>query len=89
MQGLITFQEWETYRNLLADYIENVNHGKIKAVCVPNWKIIGNNWNNEHHDIAVKLIDEGKLSVQDHYARSPNSKSITWKEVRKVISNKK
>jgi 2',3'-cyclic-nucleotide 2'-phosphodiesterase / 3'-nucleotidase len=75
-------------QNLLADYIENVNHGMIRATCIPNWKIIGNDWNKEHHDAAVELIDEGKLSVQDHYARSPNSKSITWKEVQKCYQRK-
>ena len=75
-------------QKLLADYIENVNHGKIKATCIPNWKITGNNWSKKQHDVAVKLINKGVISVQDHYARSPNSKSITWKEVQKVMAKK-
>jgi 2',3'-cyclic-nucleotide 2'-phosphodiesterase (5'-nucleotidase family) len=75
-------------QNLLADYIANVKHGKIEAACIPNWKITGNDWNKKQHQTAVKLINDGNLSVQQEYAREPNAKSITWSDVKKVLKNK-
>jgi 2',3'-cyclic-nucleotide 2'-phosphodiesterase (5'-nucleotidase family) len=74
-------------QNLLADYIANVKHGKIEATCISNWKITGNNWNAEQHQTAVKLINDGKLSIQDHYDRAPNSTPITWTQVQKVLKS--
>ena len=72
-------------QNLITKYITDVKHGKITAEYKSNWKIVGNDWNKEHRDIAVKLIDDGKLSVQDHYDRAQNSKSITWKDVQEIL----
>ena len=74
-------------QQLIADYIQNVKKGKITADYTENWKIIGNDWNQEQHNKAVELINNGTISVQDHYDREPNSKPVTWTEVEKAIKN--
>ena len=74
-----------TIQNLLAEYITNVKYGKINAEYTPNWKMVGNDWNPEHRELAVKLINEGEISVKDEYDRAPNSKPVTWTDVAKVL----
>ncbi|MCR4746486.1 MAG: 5'-nucleotidase C-terminal domain-containing protein [Lachnospiraceae bacterium] len=49
--------------DMIVDYIENECDGKLKAECDNNWKIVGNDWDEELHNKAVELENEGKLEV--------------------------
>lgn len=65
-------------RELLADYIINVKGGTLTASCDNNWKITGNDWDEELHAQAVQLLSEGKLSIPcSEDGRTPNVKAIT------------
>ncbi|TDT50926.1 5'-nucleotidase C-terminal domain-containing protein [Fonticella tunisiensis] len=69
-------------RELIADYIKNVKNGVITSTVNNNWKVIGNDWNADHRAKAVRLINEGKLSIPtSEDGRTPNVKSITWNDV--------
>ena len=71
-------------RDLISDYIINVKHGVINRNVDGNWKITGNNWNQEQRALAVKLINEGKIKLPtSSNGRTPNVKSVTWDEVSK------
>ena len=48
-------------RDLIVDYIQNVKGGKITKNDDNNWKITGNDWDSEQRELAVKLINEGKI----------------------------
>lgn len=63
-------------RTYIKEYIEE--KGTLTPSTNNNWKIIGNNWDQELHAIAVKAINEGTLSVpvgSDN--RTTNVRSIT------------
>jgi len=79
-------------RDLIQDYIMNVCHGILIAPeLTNNWKIVGNNWDPEYHNIAVQLINTGTINLeQDENGNSRTSgfKAITKEDVDKIINGK-
>ena len=69
-------------RELIADYIQNVKKGKITPNVDKNWKIVGNDWNQELHKKAVEQINSGKIKL-DKY----NNKSITVNDLQNIDNN--
>ncbi|MGG5462570.1 multifunctional 2',3'-cyclic-nucleotide 2'-phosphodiesterase/3'-nucleotidase/5'-nucleotidase [Clostridium sp. B9] len=77
-------------RDLITDYIVNTKHGKITRNVDNNWKIVGNDWNPEQRELAVKVINEGKVKIPtSSNGRTPNVKSVTWDEVSKFATTTK
>lgn len=74
-------------RELVADYIQNVKNGVITPEVDNNWKITGINWDTTLRGLAVKLINEGKLTVPTSAdGRTPNVKSVTINDVKNFNS---
>ncbi|EGT3615072.1 multifunctional 2',3'-cyclic-nucleotide 2'-phosphodiesterase/3'-nucleotidase/5'-nucleotidase [Clostridium perfringens] len=76
-------------RDLIVDYIQNVKGGKIAKNVDNNWKITGNDWDSEQRELAVKLINEGKIKIPvSEDGRTPNVKSVTWNDVLEALGTK-
>ena len=76
-------------RDLIVDYIQNVKGGKITKNVDNNWKITGNDWDSEQRELAVKLINEGKIKIPvSEDGRTPNVKAVTWNEVLEALGTK-
>ncbi|RUR41826.1 multifunctional 2',3'-cyclic-nucleotide 2'-phosphodiesterase/3'-nucleotidase/5'-nucleotidase [Clostridium perfringens] len=76
-------------RDLIVDYIQNVKVGKITKNVDNNWKITGNNWDLERRELAVKLINEGKIKIPvSEDGRTPNVKAVTWNDVLEDLGTK-
>lgn len=70
-------------RELIGDYIKNVKKGKIEPSNPQNWKIIGNNWDNNKHEKAVQMIKDGKIRIpKSADGRTPNVKSVTENDLK-------
>lgn len=70
-------------RELIRDYIVNVKGGTITPEVDNNWKITGNDWNEELHAKAVSMITDGTLTIPtSEDGRTPNVKSITEADVK-------
>ena len=70
-------------RYLIGKYIQEVKGGVIEPVCDNNWSIIGNNWDKTKRSLAVKLINDGTISLSGVSGEqtSENSKAVTWNDV--------
>ncbi|HCW53537.1 MAG TPA: bifunctional metallophosphatase/5'-nucleotidase [Clostridium sp.] len=70
-------------RDLIGTYIQEVKGGIIEPVCDNNWSIIGNNWDEAKRAKAVKLINDGTISLAGVSGEqtSENSKAVTWNDV--------
>lgn len=76
-------------RDLIVDYIQNVKGGKITKNVDNNWKITGNDWDTEQRELAVKLINEGKIKISvSEDGRTPNVKAVTWNDVLEALGTK-
>jgi 2',3'-cyclic-nucleotide 2'-phosphodiesterase (5'-nucleotidase family) len=65
-----------TLRAAIRDYI--AKKGTLTAKVDNNWKIIGTNWDEELHAIAVKAVNEGVLTIpKSADGRTDNVRSIT------------
>lgn len=70
-------------REMIADWITVKNKGVITPEVSNNWKITGNNWNEELHDKAAELVKAGKLEIPTSAdGRTPNVKSITAEDLK-------
>lgn len=70
-------------RDFIGLYIQEM--GVIRPEKNDNWKLTGYQWDKEKRDIAVKLINDGKLILPTSAdGRTPNVKSITWEDVLKT-----
>lgn len=69
-------------RELIADYIQNVKKGNITPNVDNNWKIVGNDWDEELHKKAVEQINSGAIKLEKY-----NSKSVTINDL-KYTDNK-
>lgn len=70
-------------RELIGDYIVNVKNGIINPECDNNWKIVGNDWDEEAHQKVAGLVKEGRLAIpasEDN--RTPNVRSITINDIK-------
>ena len=75
-------------RDLIVDYIQNVKGGKITKNVDNNWKITGNDWDSEQRELAVKLVNEGKIKIPvSEDGRTPNVKAVTWNDVLEAFRN--
>ena len=69
-------------RELIRDYIVNVKGGIIVPACDINWRIIGNDWDDDLHRQAVELLADGKLTIStSEDGRTSNVKAITEEDV--------
>ncbi len=76
-------------RDLIVDYIQNVKGGKITKKVNNNWKITGNDWDSEQRELAVKLVNEGKIKIPvSEDGRTPNVKAVTWNDVLEALGTK-
>ena len=65
-------------RELIADYIINVKDGTLRVECDNNWMLVGNDWDEELHAMAVEQLAEGKLAIPvSEDGKTSNVKSIT------------
>lgn len=71
-------------RDLIGQYIKDVNGGTITPMVDNNWSIVGNKWDPNQRKIAVKCINDGKISLSGVAGEqtSANSKSVTWDDVK-------
>ena len=70
-------------RELIGQYISEVKGGTITPETDNNWKITGNNWNEEAHEKTVELLKSGKLTIETSAdGRTPNVKSITEDDIK-------
>lgn len=73
-------------RELIGDYIANVMGGEITPICNGNWRIVGNDCDDELRKAAIRLVREGKLSVAGVGDRQvANSAAITESDVLALI----
>ncbi len=65
-------------RELIGDYIVNVKGGTIRPECDDNWRITGNDWDEELHEKAVEMLAAGELEIAaSEDGRTPNVKAVT------------
>ena len=70
-------------RELIRDYIVNVKGGTITPECDENWKITGNDWDDDLHQQAVEKLAAGELTIPtSEDGRTPNVKAITEADVK-------
>lgn len=77
-------------RDLIGRYIQESKDKTITPECSDNWSIIGNNWDKDQRAEAVKLINDGTISLAGIAGEqtSSNSKSVTWDDVQKAKGGK-
>ncbi|MCY6356113.1 5'-nucleotidase C-terminal domain-containing protein [Clostridium sp. ZS2-4] len=69
-------------RELIKDYIENVQKGVITAEVDNNWKITGTAWDSYKRAIAAELINQDKLQLpKSEDGRTSNVKAVTVKDI--------
>ena len=69
-------------RELIGEYIQTVKGGTITPECDNNWKIVGNDWDEDLHQKAVELLAAGELTIPtSEDGRTPNVKSITVEDL--------
>lgn len=64
-------------RFMIIDYVRNVMSGTITSECDNNWKLIGMDWDEELHDEAVSLINNGTLKLTKGAKSNPCIVKIT------------
>lgn len=70
-------------RELIRDYIVNVKGGTITPSVDNNWKIVGNDWDEEAHAKAVEMLAAGELTIESSAdGRTPNVKAITEDDIK-------
>lgn len=70
-------------REIIGDYIANVKGGTITPVVDNNWKIVGNDWDEEAHAKAVEMLNAGELTIESSAdGRTPNVKAITVDDIK-------
>ena len=73
-------------RDMIADYITNVNGGTITRKVDNNWKLTGVQYNEQLREEVVKLINDGTLKVELNYGIA--SEALTWNEVSAQLTEK-
>ena len=74
-------------RDLLRRYIKEELNGVLTPTYDNNWKIVGYKWDPKYRAAAIKLINEGKISLVAAGRSSSNSVSITKKDVDALTSS--
>lgn len=74
-------------REMIADYIINVKDGVIRSETDNNWRIIGNEWDENLHEEVVDLLSEGVLSIPDsENGKIFNTSPITVEDLEQAVS---
>ncbi|MGL5244908.1 MAG: 5'-nucleotidase C-terminal domain-containing protein, partial [Sarcina sp.] len=74
-------------RDFIIDYIKNFKNGVIQRNVDNNWKLTGNAWDSKQREIAVKAINDNKVKIPtSEDGRTPNVRSVTWKEVKTALN---
>ncbi len=68
-------------RELINDYIRNVKHGILTPEKNGNWKLTGISWNPAAREAAVRLLNNGTLTLPCADGGSINSQSIREEDV--------
>ena len=69
-------------REMILDYIVNVKGGTISPECDENWRITGNDWDEDLHQKAVEMAAAGELAIPvSEDGRTPNVKAITEEDI--------
>lgn len=69
-------------RELIGIYIDEVKGGVIEPEVDNNWKITGNDWDEELHQKAVEMIANGEIELpSSEDGRTPNVKSVTEADI--------
>ena len=69
-------------RDLIIDYIVNVKNGSITRNIDNNWKLTGVNYDEKLRAEAVRLVNDGVLSITaSEDGRTPNVRSLTINDV--------
>lgn len=69
-------------RDLIIDYIVNVKNGSITRNIDNNWKLTGVNYDEKLRAEAVRLVNDGVLSIPaSEDGRTPNVRSLTINDV--------
>lgn len=77
-------------RDLITDYIVKIKGGKISRNIDNNWKLTGVNYDETLRKEAVKLVNDGVLSIPvSDDGRTPNVRSLTWNDVLKAKNMKR
>ena len=63
-------------RELIIDYIRNVKHGILTPEKNENWKLTGISWNPAAREAAIRLLNNGTLTLPCAEGGSINSRSI-------------
>ena len=62
-------------------------NGVITPTVDNNWKLTGYNFDKAKRAAAVKLINEGKVTVPtSEDGRTPNVRSITWDDIKDLVT---
>ncbi len=77
----------ESVRGMIGKWIIEKNKGVITPTLSGNWKITGNDWNEDLHKKAAELVKTGKISLPvSADGRTPNVRSITVKDLEKYVA---
>ena len=68
-------------RELIGDYIRNVKQGILTPQKNGNWKLTGISWNPSAHETAVRLLNNGSLTLPCAECGSINSRSIRGEDL--------
>ena len=76
-------------RDMIGDYIKDVEGGKIAPDCDNNWKIVGNNWDLQARANAAKAINEGKIALPaSEDGRTSNVAPVTYEQFVKATGER-
>lgn len=68
--------------DILQDYIVNVKEGVVNATVDNNWKLTGYEWDEELHNKAVEMVNNGELEIKaSEDGRTLNVAPITVDDV--------
>ena len=63
-------------RELIGDYIRNVENGILTPLKNNNWKLTGIDWDEKAHEAAVRLVNDGILTLPSAEDGARNIRSI-------------
>lgn len=80
-------EQLSAVRDFIREYIVNEKNGVITPTVDNNWKLTGYNFDKAKRAAAVKLINEGKVTVPtSEDGRTPNVRSITWDDIKDLVT---
>jgi 2',3'-cyclic-nucleotide 2'-phosphodiesterase (5'-nucleotidase family) len=81
--------KYDQVRDIIGVYIKDVKGGIIKPETDNNWKLTGYTFDSSKRATAVRLINEGDLTLPtSEDGRTPNVRGTTWEDVLKASDTK-